>query len=96
MKRRELLLIHDAIARAGGNGAATGFTRAASTVFGWAVDHDWIEHTPVHRIKNPPSGRLRAWTRTEADAAAAGFRNNDVAWWSWRATQVSGGPICAP
>lgn len=73
MKRRELLLIRDAIARARGNGAPTGFMRAASAVFGWAVDHDWIEHTPVHRIKRLPGGHLRAWTRAEADAAIGGL-----------------------
>ncbi len=73
MKRRELLLIRDAIAAARGNGAATGFMRAASAVFGWAVDHDWIEHTPVHRIRKLPGGHLRAWTRAEADAAVRGL-----------------------
>jgi integrase len=73
MKRRELLLIRDAIAGARGNGAATGFMRAASAVFGWAVDHGWIEHTPVHRIRKLPGGHLRAWTRAEADAAVRGL-----------------------
>jgi integrase len=67
--RRDLLIIRDAIAAARGNGAATGFVRAASTVFGWAVDHDWIKHTPAHRIKKLPGGHLRAWTRQEADVA---------------------------
>lgn len=70
-KRRDLLLLRDSIARGQGNGAATGFVRAASTLFGWAVDHDWIEHTPVHRVKKLPGGHLRAWTRAEADAAQA-------------------------
>jgi len=73
MKHRELLLIRDAIACARGNGAATGFMRAASAVFGWAVDHDWIEYTPVHRIKRLPGGHLRAWTRADADAAVEGL-----------------------
>ena len=73
MKRRELLLIRDAIAKARGNGAGTGFLRAASALFGWAVNHDWIEHTPVHRIKRLPGGHLRAWTRAEADAAVEGL-----------------------
>lgn len=71
--RRMLLIIRDGIAKGRGNGAGTGFTRASSALFGWAVDHDWIEHTPVHRIKRLPGGHLRAWTRAEADAAAEGL-----------------------
>ena len=35
---------------------------AASTLFGWAVDHDWIEHTPVQRIKKLPD----RWNRAAA------------------------------
>lgn len=69
IKRREVLTIRDAIAKARGNGAGTGFVRAASAVFGWAVDHDWIEHSPVQRLRKLPAGHLRAWTRQEADAA---------------------------
>lgn len=72
-KRRELLTLRDAIAKGRGNGAGTGFVRAASAVFGWAVDHDWIEFSPVHRIKKLPGGELRAWTRQEADEAQVGL-----------------------
>lgn len=73
MGRRELLIIRDGIAAGRGNGAATGFMRAASAVFAWAVDHDWIPFTPVHRIKKLPGGTLRAWTRQEADQAQDGL-----------------------
>lgn len=57
--RRMLLIIRDGIAKGRGNGAGTGFTRASSALFGWAVDHDWIEHTPVpdqEAARRPPSG----------------------------------------
>jgi integrase len=67
--RRDILTLRDAIATSRGNGAATGFIGAASALFTWAVDREWIEHTPVTRIKALPSGHLRAWTREEADAA---------------------------
>jgi integrase len=67
--RREILTLRDAIASSRGNGAATGFIGAASSLFTWAVDREWIEHSPVTRIKALPSGHLRAWTREEADAA---------------------------
>lgn len=67
--RRDLLTLRDAIATSRGNGAATGFIRSASALFTWAVDREWIEHTPVTRIKVLPGGHLRAWTREEAEAA---------------------------
>lgn len=69
--RRDILTLRDAIASSRGNGAATGFVRAASALFTWAVDREWIEHSPVTRIKALPGGHLRAWTRQEADAAEA-------------------------
>ena len=71
--RREILTLRDSIAGARGNGAGTGFIRAASALFTWAVDREWIEHTPVTRIKPLPGGHLRAWTRQEAEAAEAGL-----------------------
>lgn len=69
--RREILTLRDAIAASRGNGAATGFISAASALFTWAVDREWIEHTPVTRIKALPGGHLRAWTRDEAETAEA-------------------------
>lgn len=67
--RRDILTLRDAIASSRGNGAATGFIRAASALFTWAVDREWIEHSPVTRIKALKGGHLRAWTREEADTA---------------------------
>jgi YD repeat-containing protein len=71
--RREILTLRDAIAGSRGNGAATGFMRATSALFTWAVDREWIEHTPVTRIKPLEGGHLPAWSRQEADAAEAGL-----------------------
>lgn len=71
MGRRELLIIRNGIAEGRGNGAGTGFMRAASAVFGWAVQNDWIPYSPVHKIKPLPGGTLPAWTRAEADQAQA-------------------------
>lgn len=67
--RREILTLRDAIATSRGNGAATAFIRAASAMFTWAVDREWIEHTPLTKMKALPGGHLRAWTREEADTA---------------------------
>ena len=69
--RREILTLRDAIATSRGNGAASGFIRASSALFAWALDREWIEHSPVTKIKALEGGHLRAWTRQEADQAEA-------------------------
>lgn len=69
VKRREILTIRDAIASSRGNGAATGFIRAASSLFRWAVDREWVEHSPVTKIKPLEGGHLRAWTPGDASVA---------------------------
>jgi integrase len=71
--RRDILTLRDAIATSRGNGAATAFVRTASALFSWAVDREWLQHSPVTRIKSLPGGHLRAWTREEAEIAAAGL-----------------------
>lgn len=60
--RRDILAVRDAVANTRGNGAAMGFIRAASALFAWAVDREWIDTTPVVRIKALPRGTLPAWT----------------------------------
>lgn len=71
--RRDLLDVQDAIARKRGNGAATGFMRATSALFSWAVDREWIDRSPVHRIPRRPGGALAAWTPEQAALALAGL-----------------------
>lgn len=71
VRRRELLLARDAIAEKRGNGAATGFIRAASALFGWAVGREWIDYSPATRIKALPGGHLQAWSQQEAEHALA-------------------------
>ena len=67
IKRRDLKLVRDRIARERGNGAAHGFSRAASSLFTFAVDRDWIEASPATMLtKGLPRGHLRAWTPEEA------------------------------
>lgn len=67
--RRALLEMRDSIVSRRGNGAGTGFMRAASALFAWAVDRQWLEHSPAHRIKSLPGNHLPAWTPAEAAAA---------------------------
>ena len=73
--RRDILTLRDAIASnpRRGNGAATGFIRAASALFTWAVEREWIDHTPMMQIKPLERGHLRAWTREQAEAAEGGL-----------------------
>lgn len=71
--RRDLMTARDAIMATRGTGAAQGFIRSVSAVFGWAVDREWIEHSPCTRIKSLKGGELRAWTAQEADKAEAGL-----------------------
>jgi len=67
--RRALLSVRDAIAATRGHGASTGFIRAASALFSWAVEREWIEHNPAYKIKSLPGGHLTAWTMDQAEAA---------------------------
>lgn len=69
VNRKRLLALRDAIARTRGNGAGTGFGRVASTVFGWALERGWIEHTPLARLKALPGGHLPAWSEDAARIA---------------------------
>jgi integrase len=69
--RRGILELRDAVATHRGPGAATGFVRAASALFGWAVDHDWLQHSPCHRVKGLATGHLPAWTEAQLAAAIA-------------------------
>jgi integrase len=67
--RREMTDIRNALARVRGNGAATGFVRAASAMFGWAIENGWLDHSPMHKVKRLAGGTLPAWTPEEAALA---------------------------
>jgi integrase len=71
--RRQILEIRDAIATKRGVGASTGFLRTASALFGWALDREWIAHSPMHRVRPIPGGSLPTWTRQQAHAAIKGL-----------------------
>jgi integrase len=73
IRRREILAVRDAIAQTSGHGAAQVFIRAVSVLFRWAIQRDWIEHSPVTKIPALKGGELRAWTAQEADKAQAGL-----------------------
>lgn len=67
--RRELIAIRNAIAVERGNGAATGFVRAASALFGWAIEAGHIDHSPMTKVKRLPGGHLPAWSAADVEMA---------------------------
>jgi len=70
ISRRELMETRDAVARARGDGAAIGFSRAAGVLFGWAVDRGWIDASPAVRMRNGlRNGTLPAWSEDQAREA---------------------------
>lgn len=69
LQRRDILGMRDVMLRERGHGAANGFLDAVTALFRWAVDREWITHSPVQQVKRFPKGSLRAWTRAEADLA---------------------------
>lgn len=68
-RRRDILLLRDAIAMARGPAAGNAFAAAVATLFAWARDRGWIEHSPADRIRALPGGAFPTWT--EADLARA-------------------------
>lgn len=69
VERRELIAIRDALAQAKGDGAATGFVRTASALFGWAVKNGWLPYSPCTKIERLSTGHLPAWKEHEAATA---------------------------
>lgn len=67
--RRDILALRDVVATGRGVGASNGFLRAASALFGWAVDREWIDNTPMARVKSLAGGELPAWTEEQAAIA---------------------------
>lgn len=69
VKRHVVLGMRDTVAKLRGPGAATGFMRAASVLFGWAVERGLMEHNPIRGAKALPGGHLPAWTAEQAARA---------------------------
>lgn len=70
IKRLDLLLLRDALRTAKGDGAAIGFARVASSLFGWAVDREWIDFPPTARLQRGVfKGHLPAWSPSDAEQA---------------------------
>lgn len=69
LRRRDILAVRDDIESAGTPGAAASFVRCVSVLMTWAVDREWLEHSPAIRVKRPKGGHLRAWTEAEYEHA---------------------------
>jgi len=61
VRRRHIIALRNAIAVARGNGAATGFVRAASALWAWAINAELAETSPAARLKPLRKGELAAW-----------------------------------
>lgn len=67
LRRREILAIRDLISERRGPAAGNKFVRVVATLLAWAVDREWIQHSPATRIRAAAGGHMRAWTVAEYD-----------------------------
>lgn len=74
--RRLVLEMRDAIANQRGNGAGDNFRQVASVLFSWAVSRNWIEQSPVFKVKKLSTGEFPAWNPEHAVKALGGLREN--------------------
>lgn len=73
VRRRHIIGLRDRIASKGRLGSATVFARVMGSLFSWAIDNDWLDTTPVQRIKGLPGGHIKAWTDIHAARALSGL-----------------------
>lgn len=73
VRRRFVLQLRDWVARTRGPAAANAFAQTAASLFAWARDNDWIEHSPADRIKAIKGGSFPTWTEAECEAALTGL-----------------------
>jgi integrase len=74
IRRRNMLLLRDSVAQGVGPGAANDFTDAVGALFSWAIDREWIEHSPATRMKALEIGTYPTWTEDEFAIALTKFR----------------------
>lgn len=69
LRRRDMLALRDDVAANRGDGAASSFVRTMSALMNWAIDREWLETSPMLRVKTPKLGHLRAWSEAEYEHA---------------------------
>lgn len=72
--RRSVMELRDHVAEDRGDGAANTFMIAASSLFSWAVDRNWMGQSPCLRIKRLEGGEYPAWSWDEVELALAHLR----------------------
>lgn len=72
--RRSVMELRDHVAEDRGDGAANTFMIAASSLFSWAVDRNWLGQSPCLRIKRLEGGAYPAWSWAEVELALAHLR----------------------
>lgn len=67
IRRKHLIAIRNRIAKNQGHGAADGFGRAVSSLFGWAVENEHLDSSPATKLrKGLDHGTLPTWTMEQA------------------------------
>lgn len=70
VRRRHLLTLRDHIAATRGPGAAAQFCAAASALFTWAIDREYLSVSPATRLATKlPRGELPTWRNDHAHTA---------------------------
>lgn len=72
-RRRDILLLRDAIALARGPAAGNTFASNVATLFAWARDRGWIDYSPADKIKALKGGAFPIWDEADLATAMAGF-----------------------
>ena len=73
VKRGQVLKMRDAIAAKRGNGAATIFANVTSKLFAFALEREYLEHSPCRRLEPIPLGKVLAWTDSEVAKVLSAF-----------------------
>ncbi|WP_236622940.1 tyrosine-type recombinase/integrase [Kozakia baliensis] len=63
LKRRELMMIRDALAKNRGHGTANQFVQVSSAFLNWALSHEWVETNVAFRMGKFKYEPIPAWTK---------------------------------
>jgi len=73
IRRRDMLAIRDKIADRSGNAAANSFVNTVSAFLSFAVDREYVETSPMIRVRRLPMGEWKRWPEPAIDYALEAF-----------------------
>lgn len=62
IKRRDIQTLADAVASSRGPGAANDFIKITKVLFGFAVDREWIDFSPMVQLRQEAGDHLPTWS----------------------------------